>query len=44
MLRFLNRELEKTIVMVTHHPQTALYARRTLHLDEGDYVEEKGAA
>ena len=44
MLRLLNRELEKTIVMVTHDPQTALYARRTLHLDEGDYVEEKGAA
>ena len=44
MLRFLNRELEKTIVMVTHDPQAALYARRTLHLDKGDFVEEKRAA
>jgi putative ABC transport system ATP-binding protein len=44
MLRFLNRELQKTIVMVTHDPQAALYARRTLHLDKGDFVEEKRAA
>ncbi len=44
MLRFLNRHLEKTIVMVTHDPQAALYARRTLHLDKGDFVEEKRAA
>lgn len=44
MLRFLNRELDKTIVMVTHDPQAALYARRTLHLDKGDFVEEKRAA
>ena len=44
MLRFLNRELEKTIVMVTHDPQAALHARRTLHLDKGDFREEKRAA
>jgi putative ABC transport system ATP-binding protein len=44
MLRFLNRELGKTIVMVTHDPQAALYARRTLHLDKGSFVEEKRAA
>jgi putative ABC transport system ATP-binding protein len=44
MLRFLNRHLQKTIVMVTHDPQAALYARRTLHLDKGDFVEEKRAA
>jgi putative ABC transport system ATP-binding protein len=44
MLRFLNRELEKTIVMVTHDPQAALYAKRTLHLDKGDFIEEKRAA
>ncbi len=44
MLRFLNRELGKTIVMVTHDPQAALYACRTLHLDKGDFVEEKRAA
>lgn len=44
MLRILNRELNKTIVMVTHDPQAALYARRTLHLDKGNFVEEKRAA
>lgn len=44
MLRFLNRHLQKTIVMVTHDPQAALYARRTLHLDKGDFIEEKRAA
>lgn len=44
MLRFLNRELGKTIVMVTHDPQAALHARRTLHLDKGLFVEEERAA
>jgi len=44
MLRLLNRELGKTIVMVTHDPQAALHARRTLHLDKGTFVEEKRAA
>ena len=44
MLRFLNRHLQKTIVMVTHDPQAALYARRTLYLDKGDFVEERRAA
>ncbi|WP_026620785.1 putative ABC transport system ATP-binding protein (plasmid) [Ensifer sp. WSM1721] len=44
MLRFLNRELGKTIVMVTHDPQAALHARRTLHLDKGSFAEEKRAA
>jgi len=43
MLRLLNRELGKTIVMVTHDPQAALHARRTLHLDKGCFVEEKRA-
>ncbi|AYG76207.1 ABC transporter ATP-binding protein [Rhizobium sp. CCGE532] len=40
MLRFLNRELGKTIIMVTHDPQAASYAGRTLHLDKGQFVEE----
>jgi putative ABC transport system ATP-binding protein len=44
MLRFLNRDLGKTVVMVTHDPQAALYAKRTLHLDKGDFTEEKRAA
>ncbi|TPW29071.1 ABC transporter ATP-binding protein [Martelella alba] len=44
MLRLLNRELGKTIVMVTHDPRAALYSRRTLHLDKGAFVEETRAA
>ncbi|RWK40629.1 ABC transporter ATP-binding protein [Mesorhizobium sp.] len=44
MLSFLNRQLEKTIVMVTHDPQAARSAKRTLHLDKGQFVEEKRAA
>jgi len=44
MLRFLNRELGKTIVMVTHDPRAASCARRTLHLDKGQFLEERRAA
>lgn len=29
----------KTIVMVTHDPEAAKYAGRTLHLDKGEFVE-----
>ncbi|OEC94831.1 ABC transporter ATP-binding protein [Rhizobium sp. YK2] len=43
MLRFLNRELRKTIIMVTHDPRAASYASRTLHLDKGQFVEERRA-
>lgn len=44
MLRFLNRKLGKTIVMVTHDPRAASCARRTLHLDKGQFLEERRAA
>lgn len=44
MLRLLNRELGKTIVMVTHDPQAASHAQRTLHLDKGHFIEERRAA
>ncbi|WP_312362809.1 ABC transporter ATP-binding protein [Ensifer sp.] len=44
MLRMLNREFGKTIVMVTHDPQAALHANRTLHLDKGTFIEERRAA
>jgi putative ABC transport system ATP-binding protein len=44
MLSILNRELGKTIVMVTHDPAAARYARRTLHLDKGHFVEKELAA
>ncbi len=43
LLQSLNRELDKTIIMVTHDPRTTDYAKRTLHLDKGQLVEQ-GAA
>jgi putative ABC transport system ATP-binding protein len=39
LLTRLNRELGKTIVMVTHDPKTAAYAGRTLHLERGRLAE-----
>jgi len=35
ILSTLNRELKKTIVMVTHDPQAAAYAKREQHLEKG---------
>ena len=35
LLRRLNQELGKTIVMVTHDPRATQYGTRTLHLDKG---------
>ena len=35
LLTVLNRDQGKTIVMVTHDPKAAGYARRTVHLDKG---------
>jgi putative ABC transport system ATP-binding protein len=43
-LQVLNRDLGKTIVMVTHDPAAARHARRTLHLDKGRFIEEELAA
>lgn len=40
LLRQLNREHGKTIVMVTHDPKAADYANHTLHLDKGTLVEQ----
>ncbi|MCF8879745.1 ABC transporter ATP-binding protein [Hyphobacterium sp. SN044] len=39
MLQQLNTELGKTIVMVTHDPSAAKYAKRELYLDKGEFVE-----
>ncbi|MBB4195906.1 putative ABC transport system ATP-binding protein [Rhizobium aethiopicum] len=41
MLSFLNRELQKTIIMVTHDPAAASLARRTLRLNKGEFVSEE---
>ena len=44
LLRALNRDHGKTIVMVTHDPKAAEYANHTLHLDKGTLVEQTVAA
>ncbi len=43
-LQLLNRELGKTIVMVTHDAEAAKFAKRTLHLDKGRFNETELAA
>lgn len=43
LLQTLNREHGKTIVMVTHDPRAAEYAKRTLHLDKGQLAEQPAA-
>ena len=40
LLQMLNRDHNKTIVMVTHDPKAAEYATHTLHLDKGNLVEQ----
>jgi putative ABC transport system ATP-binding protein len=40
LLQTLNREQGKTIVMVTHDPLAASFAKRTLHLDKGRLIEQ----
>ena len=42
LLQRLNREFGKTIVMVTHDPKAAEYAKHTVHLDKGTLVAEAG--
>ena len=43
LLQVLNREYGKTIVMVTHDPKAAEFARRTLHLEKGQLLEQAAA-
>lgn len=43
-LQTLNRELGKTIIMVTHDAAAAKFAKRTLHLDKGRFDEGELAA
>jgi putative ABC transport system ATP-binding protein len=40
LLELLNREFQKSIVMVTHDPLAAARASRVLHLDKGRLVDE----
>jgi putative ABC transport system ATP-binding protein len=44
MLQTLNRELGKTIIMVTHDPAAAIFAKRTLHLDKVRFDSKELAA
>jgi len=44
LLRRLNEEFDKTIVMVTHDPKAAQRAKRTLHLEKGLLAEGAGPA
>jgi putative ABC transport system ATP-binding protein len=44
LLQRLNREYGKTIIMVTHDPKAAEFARHTLHLDKGVLVESAAQA
>ncbi|WP_020649637.1 ABC transporter ATP-binding protein [Solimonas variicoloris] len=39
LLQVLNREHGKTVIMVTHDPKAAEYARRQLHMDKGALVD-----
>jgi putative ABC transport system ATP-binding protein len=43
LLRLLNRDFGKTIIMVTHDPHAAASARRVLHLDKGQLSLEVAA-
>jgi putative ABC transport system ATP-binding protein len=44
LLEQLNRELGKTIVMVTHDPKAAARARRLIHLEKGELVPDDEAS
>jgi len=41
MLRKLNRELNQTIVMITHNPEAAAVANRTIEMRDGHVVRER---
>ncbi|MBE7464414.1 MAG: ABC transporter ATP-binding protein [Planctomycetes bacterium] len=43
LLKRLNKELQKTLVMVTHDPKSAAVADRVLHLEKGRLVGEPDA-
>ncbi len=44
LLRRLNRELDKTLIMVTHDAKCAGHAKHTLHLEKGRLVERTSRA
>src|SRR5277367_3376556 len=44
LLQRLNREAGKTIIVVTHDPKAASYARRVIHLEKGELLNVEGQA
>lgn len=42
LLTTLNREMGKTVIMVTHDPKAAKFAQRTLHLEKGELARDDG--
>lgn len=44
ILQLLNNEFGKTLVMVTHDPEAAKYAKHIVHLDKGKFVDKELAA
>jgi putative ABC transport system ATP-binding protein len=40
LLQVLNRDHDKTIIMVTHDPRAADHAKQTLHMDKGELLEQ----
>jgi putative ABC transport system ATP-binding protein len=44
LLQTLNSQAGKTVIVVTHDPKAAAYARRTLHLEKGELLGEEAQA
>ena len=44
LLQQLNQEAGKTVIMVTHDPKAASYARRVVHLEKGELLNDQGQA
>jgi len=42
LLQRLNREAGKTVIVVTHDPKAAAYARRIIHLEKGELLNGSG--
>ena len=43
LLQRLNQEAGKTVIIVTHDPRAAAYARRTAHLEKGEMLNGDGS-
>lgn len=42
VLQTLNRNAQKTVILVTHDPKAASYAKRTVHLEKGELLNGSG--